>query len=304
MLPLSRRDPCPAADIIVSLVLLALLTGGCSVDDSAGEPTRRKSSPLSSSPTRNLLCVTSSSNTPRRLDIDVGLETRVTGLSAEDKVLKCGDETVDYDKLLPATGGQPRRLDAPGADLEGIYLLRTRRVCDAIIEKLEQASRAVLVGSSFIGMETATALRTRGLDVGVVSLESEPFERAFGSKVGETFRDLHEEHDVQFHLDSGVDCFEGDHSLEAVVLEDGTPLEADLAIVGVGMEPATSFLSSNDLENDGSLDVDAHLKAAPDIYAAGDIARFPDPRTYRKIRIRTLATRPAARRHRRQKHAG
>jgi NADPH-dependent 2,4-dienoyl-CoA reductase/sulfur reductase-like enzyme/nitrite reductase/ring-hydroxylating ferredoxin subunit len=219
------------------------------------------------------------------LDIDVRLETRATGLSPDAKVLECGEQTLEYDKLLLATGGQPRHLDVPGADLEGTYLLRTRRDCDAIIDKIEEASSAVLVGSSFIGMETAAALRTRGLDVDVVSLESEPFERVFGPQVGRTFRELHEKHGVQFHLDSGIDRFEGDSSLDAVALEDGTRLDAELAIVGVGVEPATSFMNADETEDDGSLDVDDHLRVAPDVYAAGDIARFPDPRTYRKVRI-------------------
>lgn len=219
------------------------------------------------------------------LDVDTRLETRATGLSVEDKVLECGDQTLEYDKLLVATGGRPRQLDVPGTELDGIYLLRSRRDCDAIIQRTEETSRAVLIGSSFIGMETAAALRTRGLDVDIVSLESEPFEQAFGPKVGGTFRDLHEKREVQFHLDRQIDRFEGDGSIDAVVLDDGTRLAANLSIVGVGVAPATSFLSADITEDDGALDVDEHLRAAPNVYAAGDLARFPDPRTYRKIRV-------------------
>ncbi len=219
------------------------------------------------------------------LEVDVRLGTPATGLSVEDKVLECGDQTLEYDKLLLATGGQPKHLDVPGADLDGIYLLRTRRDCDAIIDQTKEASRGVLIGSSFLGMETAAALRTRGLDIDIVSLESEPFERVFGPQVGGTFRSLHEEHDVHFHLASEIDRFKGDSSIDAVILDGGTDLEADLVIVGVGVEPATSFLNADVTEDDGSLDVNAHLQAAPNVYAAGDIARFPDPRTYRKIRI-------------------
>lgn len=177
------------------------------------------------------------------LDVDTGLETRATGLSVEDKVLECGDHTLEYDKLLVAIGGRPKQLDVPGAELDGIYLLRSRRDCDAILQRTEETSRAVLIGSSFNGMETPAALCTRGLDVDIVSIESEPFEQAFGPQVGGTFRDLHEKREVQFHLDRQIDRFEGDDSIDAVILDDGTRLAADLSIVGVGVAPATSHAS-------------------------------------------------------------
>lgn len=220
------------------------------------------------------------------LDIDVHRERRVDDLRVDDHTVVLADGTaVAFDKLLLATGGRPRQLQTPGTDLDGAHLLRTRVDCDAIIEDAVDASEVVVIGSSFIGMEAAAAFRTRELDVTVTSPETEPFQRVFGERIGRSFRELHREYGVSFELERGVDAIEGDGRVEQVVLEDGTRLDADLVLIGVGVTPATSFADGLKKADDGAIEVDRRMQAARDIYAAGDIARFPDPRTLRRVRI-------------------
>ena len=146
-------------------------------------------------------------------------------------------------------------------------------------------ARVVIVGASFIGMEAASSLCERGLDVTVVAPSSEPFELTLGLEVGALFRRLHESHGVRFKLGSIVYGFEGSHKVEAVVLENGERIETDMVVVGVGVRPATSFLEGVTLDEDGGMVVDSRLRAADGLYAAGDIARFPDPHTGEHVRI-------------------
>ena len=220
------------------------------------------------------------------LAVDIHRKTHVDELMPEDGAIVLGDGTeLDYDKLLLATGGRPRHLDVPGADLDRVHLLRSRVDCDAIIDDLGESANVVVIGSSFIGMESAASMRSRDLDVTVASIENEPFERTFGRAVGRSFRHIHEENGVQFALDRGVERIEGNDAVEGVLLDDGTELEADLVLVGVGVRPATSFVDGLEQNGAGAIEVDRFLRADDDIYAAGDIARFPDPRTFRRVRI-------------------
>ncbi|MFB6373518.1 MAG: FAD-dependent oxidoreductase, partial [Bradymonadaceae bacterium] len=133
--------------------------------------------------------------------------------------------------------------------------------------------------------EAAAAFRTRDLDVSVVSMDTEPFEGSLGTAVGRSFRKLHRENGVEFALETGVERLEGDGSVDRVVLEDGSELEADFVLVGVGVTPATSFVEGLERTQTGAIEVDRRMRARKDIYAAGDIARFPDPRTLRRVRI-------------------
>jgi NADPH-dependent 2,4-dienoyl-CoA reductase/sulfur reductase-like enzyme/nitrite reductase/ring-hydroxylating ferredoxin subunit len=219
-------------------------------------------------------------------DIELLCEREVTRVDAAGKTITFyNGETLAYDALLVATGGSPRRLNIPGSDLRNICLLRGLADADSIIETAGRSARVVVVGASFIGMEAAASLRARGLDVTVVAPSREPFEATLGPEVGALFRRVHEEQGVKFKLGSVVYRFEGTRSVEAVRLEGGERIEADMVLAGVGVYPATGFLEGVTLDEGGAVVVDARMRAADGLYAAGDIARFPDPRTGESVRI-------------------
>jgi NADPH-dependent 2,4-dienoyl-CoA reductase/sulfur reductase-like enzyme len=189
---------------------------------------------------------------------------------------------------LIATGGQPLRPPIDGIDAANVHLLRSQSDATQIIDDIEDAESAVVVGSSFIGMEVAASLRHRDLDVTVASLESVPFENILGAEVGQYFKSMHADNGVDFELGRGVSDFNtSNHRADSVTLEDDTTLEADVFIVGVGVRPATAFLADSDLELDsqGAIIVDETLQAAEDVYAAGDVAAYPDPDTGDLTRI-------------------
>ncbi len=222
--------------------------------------------------------------------IEVRTGQRVTGLDVEGRTLRFADaEPLRYSRLLIATGGTPRTLDVPGADRDGVLTLRSWRDAREITERAEEAERVVVIGSSFIGMETAASLRGRGKEVTVVSTDEEPFENVLGAEVGRVFRQLHEEKGVAFLLGSGVARIEGagDGGL-AVVTEAGERAEGDLVLVGIGVTPATGFAEgAEEIErgDDGGIVVDEHLRAADGVWVAGDVARFPERVSGERVRI-------------------
>jgi NADPH-dependent 2,4-dienoyl-CoA reductase/sulfur reductase-like enzyme/nitrite reductase/ring-hydroxylating ferredoxin subunit len=215
-------------------------------------------------------------------DIDLRLNVQVERVeTAENTVYTSQGERLRYDKLLLATGAVPRHLrDIPGADLEGIYLLRSLRDADAIIEAVQTDKRVVVVGASFIGMEVASSLAGgRGASVSIVAPENVPFDRILGEDIGLMFQREHEKQGVQFYLGDGVTAFiEKDGTVSGVQLRSGKTLDADFVVVGIGVVPATEFLRASGLsmdEKDGSLRVDTHLQTSDaNIFAAGDIARW------------------------------
>jgi NADPH-dependent 2,4-dienoyl-CoA reductase/sulfur reductase-like enzyme len=187
--------------------------------------------------------------------------------------------------VLVCTGGIPKPMKQPGADLKGVHLLRTREDAASILASLDGAKRAVIVGASFIGLEVASSLRKRNIDVTLVSSGHVPFAKQFGEAVGGMIKKLYEENRVVFRMPSKVASFLGDGSVNAVELEGGEKVLADVVIVGTGVRPATDFIDGLELADDGGIPVDATLQAAPGIYAAGDIARFPLPRSGETVRI-------------------
>ncbi|HEX2943281.1 MAG TPA: FAD-dependent oxidoreductase, partial [Rhodopila sp.] len=200
----------------------------------------------------------------------------VIRLDARARRITCADGTVvDYDKALLATGGIPRRPDLPGVELRNAFLLRTREDADAILRQAERSATAVVLGASFIGMEVAASLRERGLDVTVVGKEAAPFEKQLGARIGTAFTLLHEARGVTFRLGEGVAALQGDGAVRSVRLENGEVLPADLVVLGFGIRPATDDLDGVAVNEDGSVPVGADLRIADDLYAAGDIARFP-----------------------------
>ncbi|WP_168210598.1 apoptosis inducing factor family protein [Persicimonas caeni] len=222
----------------------------------------------------------------KAFDIDLECGRAVERVEVGDKKIIFDDgETRTYDALLLATGGTPRTLDIPGTELDQVMLLRNVADADAIIAAAEDARKAVVIGSSFIGMEVAASLTSRDIDVSVASIDRIPFERVLGERVGEYFLNMHRDNGVEFYLERGVERIEERDGSRVVVLDDGTELEADLVVMGVGVRPRTSYLSGIALNDDASVTVDATMKAADGLWAAGDIARFPHPKTGESIRI-------------------
>ncbi|HKJ46060.1 MAG TPA: FAD-dependent oxidoreductase [Balneolales bacterium] len=199
-------------------------------------------------------------------------------LFTDNKILK-------FDRLLLATGGRPRTLNVPGSDLKNIHLLRTFDDADSILKSIEDAKKAVIIGASFIGLEAAASLTKQGLNVTVVAPEAVPFEHIFGKEIGKWIQQTHENNGVTFKLNSSVKNFEGDSNISKVILEDGSGLNADFVLIGIGVDPVTEFLKDFDLNDDRSINVNSNLKAAEHVFAAGDIAMYPDFRTGEKIRI-------------------
>ncbi|MEH2009960.1 FAD-dependent oxidoreductase [Nostoc sp.] len=229
--------------------------------------------------------------------IEVLLNKRVEQVETTAKVIAFTDsasssnagasgDSLNYDALLVATGGKPLQLDIPGADLENILTLRSFADTDRILTLSKQKGQAVVIGSSFIGMETAAGLSQHGLQVTVVSPDSVPFKKILGEEIGKIFQQVHQENGVSFKFGRKAVQFEGNDKVEAVILDNGDRLKADIVIVGIGVQPATDFLEGIDLHpKDGSVVVDEYLRAADGIYAAGDIARYPDWRTSESLRV-------------------
>ncbi|EAW38154.1 FAD-dependent oxidoreductase [Lyngbya sp. PCC 8106] len=210
-------------------------------------------------------------------DIELRCGKAVTKVDADLKTITFEDNSVmSYNSLLVATGGRPKRLNVPGIDLDNIFTLRQPTDVNQILETAEPKQRVVVVGSSFIGMETAASLTQQGLSVTVISPDSVPFEKILGQKVGEMFQDLHESNGVSFCFGTKVTEFKGNGQVKAAILENGEEISADLVVIGIGVEPVTNFLSGVKIEEkDNSVIVNEYLQAGEDLYAAGDIARFP-----------------------------
>ena len=183
--------------------------------------------------------------------------------------------SLSYDAALLATGGSPKRPKLPGADLGGVFVLRTAAEADAILAAAEKARRAVVVGAGFVGMEVAASLRERGLEVTVVMPEATPFEKPLGPMIGSVFARLHQKQGIVFRTGQEVAAFEGDDAVTTVRLASGERLAADLVVIGGGISPATGMLRGVTLREDGGVPVDRHLRAADKLWAAGDVAAFP-----------------------------
>lgn len=215
-------------------------------------------------------------------NIDV-IRARVTRIDVAGKRVEIeGKAPVAYDALLLATGAEPIHLPIDGADLPHVHVLRSLGDSRAIIAAAEKSKRAVVVGGSFIGLEAAASLRARNVEVHVVAPESVPLEKVMGQQLGAFIKQLHESHGVVFHLGRKPQRVERD----AVVLDDGTRLPADLVVMGVGVKPRLELAEQAGLTMDRGVSVSEFLEtSAPGVYAAGDIARWPDQYSGDAIRV-------------------
>ena len=214
-------------------------------------------------------------------DIDLRLGVTATGIDPRKREVTLADgNQLAYDRLLLATGAEPVRPQFPGAGQPHVFTLRSLADCSAIIAQAKSARRAVVLGGSFIGLEVAAALRARDIEVHVVALDRRPLERVLGPQIGDFVRSLHESHGVIFHLEDTVAAVDG----RQVTLKSGGALDADLVVVGIGVRPRLELAGAVAL--DRGVVVNAHLEASvKGIFAAGDIARWPDPHSGETIRV-------------------
>jgi NADPH-dependent 2,4-dienoyl-CoA reductase/sulfur reductase-like enzyme len=216
-------------------------------------------------------------------NIDLRLKTDVVSIDTKAHRIGTADGAdIPYDRLLLATGAEPVRLNIPGGSQRNVFALRTMADCRAIIAAAKGAHRAVVVGASFIGLEVAASLRARNIEVHVVALEKRPMERILGADLGDFIRARHEHHGVIFHLENTVTAIDSDR----VTLKCGDVLQADFVVAGIGVRPRLSLAEQSGLTMDRGVLVNEYLQTSvSDVFAAGDIARWPDPHSKASIRV-------------------
>ena len=220
------------------------------------------------------------------LDLDWRLGQSATGLDlADSTVLLGGGERLPYDGLVIATGASPKRL--PGTDhLDGVRTLRTLDDCLAIRAELDAGPRRVaVVGAGFIGAEVAATCRGRGIEVSLIEALPVPLERGLGPAMGSVVAEVHRDHGVDVRLGVGVVLIEGGDRVERIRLTDGAVLDVDLVVIGIGVAPNTGWLDGSGLTIDNGVLCDATCTAAPGVVAAGDVARWPNPRFDEVMRV-------------------
>jgi 3-phenylpropionate/trans-cinnamate dioxygenase ferredoxin reductase subunit len=212
-------------------------------------------------------------------DVDARFGTRAAQIDLDrGEVICTGGDRVAYDRLLVTTGCRNRRLDVPGAELPGVFDLRSHGDSQRIREAATPGARVVCVGMGFIGAEVAASLRTIGCDVTVVEIFETTLYRILGPEIGRVLEGIHRDHGVTMSFNDSVERFEGDGRLERVVTEGGKTIEAEVAVVGVGTEPAVEFMAGTGLDQGGGIPVGPTLETeVAGVFAAGDVARHDHP---------------------------
>jgi 3-phenylpropionate/trans-cinnamate dioxygenase ferredoxin reductase subunit len=220
-------------------------------------------------------------------DVELRLGRKAVRLDADSREVALDDgELLRYDRLLLATGAEPRRLTVPGGELDGVLYLRSVEDSDAMRARLDQGGAVVVIGAGWIGAEVAASARQRGLDVTVIEPLSVPLERVLGREVGAIYRDIHADHGVRMLLGTGVEAFEGDGAVERVRTGDGRELQCDFVVVGVGVAPRVGLAADAGIGVDNGILVDEHLQTrAPGVFAAGDVANAHHPLYGERIRV-------------------
>ena len=215
--------------------------------------------------------------------IDLRLNTDVSAIDAKTRNVTLGNgDKLPFDRLLLATGAEPVKLRIPGADQPHVHTLRSVADSRAIIKAAGSARRALVIGASFIGLEVAASLRARKIEVHVVAPEERPMQKVLGAEMGDFVRSLHEENGVIFHLKDTVENLDGMRA----TLKSGAVIEADLVVVGIGVKPRLALTEQAGLAADRGVSVSEYLETSVSgIFAAGDIARWPDPHSRHTIRV-------------------
>jgi 3-phenylpropionate/trans-cinnamate dioxygenase ferredoxin reductase subunit len=222
-------------------------------------------------------------------DNGIELLSGVTATSIDKtsrRVLLDDGGELGFDRLLLTVGAEPRRIDVPGADLGGVYYLRTLADADTLRERLNAGGRVAVVGAGWIGSEFAASARQRGLDVTLIDPLARPNERIFGSEIGEFYRDVHAQHRVRLLLGTGVQSFEGDDAVARVRTTDGDIVDCDFAVVGIGVAPRTELGREAGIEVDNGIIVDDKLQSSAEgVFAAGDVANAWHPFFEQRVRV-------------------
>jgi len=210
----------------------------------------------------------------------VSLDTSTNEVALDD------GKRVRYDRLLLATGAEPRRLSVPGEALDGVLYLRSVADSDVLRERLDRGGSVVVIGAGWIGAEVAASARQRGLDVTVIDPLGVPLERVLGTEVGSIYGDIHSDHGVRMLMGTGVAALEGSTAVERVRTSDGRTLDCDFVVVGVGVQPRAELAAHARVYVDDGIVVDEHLQSSmPDVFAAGDVAMAHYPFYGRRIRV-------------------
>lgn len=217
-------------------------------------------------------------------DIQLRMKTRVDGINATDQTISVGAETLHYDDLVLTTGSTPNRLPASiGGALGGVFTVRDLADVDAMAPRFVQGAKVLIVGGGYIGLEAASVAAKLGLQVTLVEMSDRILQRVAAPETSDFFRELHSKHGVDIREGVGLDRLLGGDAVTGARLTDGSELDVDFVIVGVGIAPATGLATAAELTLENGIKVDAHGRSSdPHIWAAGDCASFP----YRDTRIR------------------